>query len=88
MARKVIPVILTFVKTAISIPDELFERAERIAARRGCTRSGLYAEALAEFVAREELPPRRFGIWADRVTVADGVDLVASDPDVLSMFED
>ena len=39
------------VKTAISIPDSLFEAAERLAERLGLTRSGLYAKAVAEFVA-------------------------------------
>lgn len=33
-------------KTAISIPDELFESAERFAKRRGMSRSELYATAL------------------------------------------
>ena len=39
-------------KTAISLPDDLFESAEHLAARLGTTRSGLYARALSEFVAR------------------------------------
>ncbi len=33
-------------KTAISVPDDLFHRAEREAARRGTTRSAIYTEAL------------------------------------------
>ncbi len=39
-------------KVAISLPDQLFEQAERLAAQRGASRSQLYAEALAEFVER------------------------------------
>ena len=39
-------------KTAVSLPDDLFDSAERLAARLGTTRSGLYALALAEFVAK------------------------------------
>jgi predicted transcriptional regulator len=39
-------------KTAISIPSELFERGERLARRLGTSRSQLYSRALAEFVAR------------------------------------
>lgn len=39
-------------KTAISLPDGLFRDAEKYAARSGKTRSQLYAEALAEFLAR------------------------------------
>lgn len=33
-------------KTAVSIPDPLFEAAERLARRRGVRRSQLYVEAL------------------------------------------
>ena len=39
-------------KTAISIPDALFEAAEKLAARLGVSRSELYRNALAEFVSR------------------------------------
>ena len=41
-------------KTAVSLPDDVFEAAERLAQRLGMTRSGLYAEATAEFVAARE----------------------------------
>jgi antitoxin MazE6 len=40
------------VKTAVSIPDDVFAEAEETAHRLGVSRSGLYARALAEFVAR------------------------------------
>ena len=40
-------------KTAISIPDPLFEEAERIAKRRGMSRSELYSRAVAEYVRAE-----------------------------------
>jgi len=39
-------------KTAISIPDEIFEDAERLARRLKRSRSELYSRALAEYVAR------------------------------------
>ena len=39
-------------KTAVSIPDDIFERAERLARRKQCSRSEVYAAALDEFVAR------------------------------------
>ncbi|MDE0002424.1 MAG: hypothetical protein OXQ29_06995 [Rhodospirillaceae bacterium] len=39
-------------KTAVSIPDEIFERAEWLAKRNGRSRSELYASALDEYVAR------------------------------------
>ena len=39
-------------KTAISLPDELFERADELAKRTGRSRSELYVEALREYLAR------------------------------------
>jgi metal-responsive CopG/Arc/MetJ family transcriptional regulator len=41
-------------KTAISIPDELFERADQLARTLGKSRSQLYREALAEYLVRRE----------------------------------
>lgn len=41
-------------KTAVSLPDELFERAEQAAAELGVPRSNLYARALDEFLDRHE----------------------------------
>jgi metal-responsive CopG/Arc/MetJ family transcriptional regulator len=39
-------------KTAISIPDELFESADELAEEMGVSRSHLYATAVAEYVAK------------------------------------
>jgi metal-responsive CopG/Arc/MetJ family transcriptional regulator len=39
-------------KTAVSIPDEVFEQAEALARRARTSRSELYARALSEYVAR------------------------------------
>ena len=39
-------------KTAVSLPDDVFDGAERHAKRTRKTRSQLYAEALAEYLAR------------------------------------
>ena len=39
-------------KTAVSIPDDVFERAERLARRTKKSRSQLYSDALKEYVAR------------------------------------
>lgn len=39
-------------KTAISLPDHIFVKAELLAKKRKTSRSQLYAEAIAEFVAR------------------------------------
>ena len=48
-------------KTAISIPDDVFEEAERLARRMKCSRSKIFSRALAEYIARHS---------ADRVTEA------------------
>ena len=39
-------------KIVVSIPDDLFERAERIARRTKESRSQLFSDALKEYVAR------------------------------------
>jgi predicted transcriptional regulator len=39
-------------KTAVSIPDEVFAEAERLARRTGTSRSRLFSNALREYVAR------------------------------------
>lgn len=41
---------ILLVKTAISIPDWLFEAAERLARRQGMSRSELYSKAVADYV--------------------------------------
>ena len=39
-------------KTAVSVPDEVFDEAEHLAKRLKISRSELYAKALVEFVSR------------------------------------
>lgn len=39
-------------KTAVSIPDDVFDRAERLAKRARKSRSQVYSDALREYVAR------------------------------------
>jgi predicted transcriptional regulator len=41
-------------KTAVSIPDELFRQADELARRLGKSRSQVYREALAEYVLRRD----------------------------------
>jgi metal-responsive CopG/Arc/MetJ family transcriptional regulator len=41
-------------KTAISIPDAVYVHAEQLARRLGKSRSQLYSEAVAEYVARHD----------------------------------
>lgn len=44
-------VILRRMKTAISLPDELFQRVDELAKQLGIPRSQLYARALNEYLA-------------------------------------
>jgi predicted transcriptional regulator len=41
-------------KTAISIPDDLYRQADALADQLGKSRSELYREALADYLARRE----------------------------------
>jgi metal-responsive CopG/Arc/MetJ family transcriptional regulator len=41
------------VKTAISIPDSVYEEAENLARQRGMSRSELFTRAVAEYVKAE-----------------------------------
>lgn len=45
------------VKTAISLPDAVFERAERLAGKLGLTRSRLYAVALEQYLDQTDDQP-------------------------------
>jgi metal-responsive CopG/Arc/MetJ family transcriptional regulator len=48
----VIPWYYRSMKIAVSIPDDLFESGESLSRRLHLSRSGLYATALAEFLAK------------------------------------
>jgi metal-responsive CopG/Arc/MetJ family transcriptional regulator len=61
-------VILKPVKTAVSLPDDLFRRAEEAAARQGLARSRLYALAIAEYLERH----RHDGVTEALNAVYDG----------------
>ncbi len=55
-------------KTAISLPNDLFAAAEALADRLGLSRSQLYATALARFVAEQEratITARLNAVYAD-----------------------
>ena len=41
-------------KTAISVPDDVFEQAERLAQQTGRSRSELYSTALAQYLASHD----------------------------------
>lgn len=63
-------VILPLVKTAVSLPDELFDDAERLADQLGLSRSELYARALNSFLETQEDDPVTTALDA----LADEVD--------------
>ncbi len=41
-------------KTAVSIPDEIFRRADKLARRQKKSRSQLYRDAVCEYIARHD----------------------------------
>ena len=43
-------------KTAVSLPDDVFAEAEALAETQRVTRSGLYTAALREYLARHQPP--------------------------------
>ena len=62
-------------KTAVSIPDEVFEEVERLARRMKRSRSEMYSRALAEYVARHT--PNR---------VTDAMNRALTDPEPTDRF--
>ena len=57
-------------KTAVSVPDDVFEGAERLARREGRSRSEVYSAALRDYVARHE--PDEVADALDRVVAEVG----------------
>ena len=64
-------------KTAVSLPDDLFKAAESLAARLGLSRSGLYAAAIEEFVHRHQA--KRV---SERLNAVYSAESSTLDPDV------
>ena len=68
------PVILIAMKVAVSIPDSVFEAAEELAARRQCSRSSLYAQALECLLAEvdaDDVTARLDAVYADEPSNLD-----------------
>ncbi len=62
-------------KTAVSIPDEVFEKAERQAEREKRSRSEVYSAALREYVARhapDEVTAAMNRVWDEVGSESDG----------------
>jgi len=61
-------------KTAISLPDDLFSAADALAGRLGVSRSELYATAVAEFLAKHtatEVTARLNQVYATEASTLD-----------------
>src|SRR5687767_14927540 len=59
-------------KTAVSVPNDVFERADRLARSTGRSRSEVYSEALTEYLSRHA--PDEVTETLDRVVAALGKD--------------
>jgi metal-responsive CopG/Arc/MetJ family transcriptional regulator len=59
-------------KVALSLPNELFESAERLTRRLGVSRSRLYADALREYIAKynDESLIERINAVCDQIDTA------------------
>ena len=68
--KLVLPVILSRMKTAISLPDALSEQIDACARELKMTRSGLLAQAAREFVARRRRPPDPTEAWNQAIEKA------------------
>ena len=65
----VIPWYDVLMKTAISLPNDVFESADELAKRLGVSRSELYATAVAEYLAKfrsEDITARLNEVYADQ----------------------
>jgi predicted transcriptional regulator len=76
-------------KTAVSIPTDLFRRADRLAKRLKKSRSALYAAAVREYVAHHDPKAITAAVnaWIDRY--GDPIDhgLIAHSKDMLRRIE-
>lgn len=75
-------------KTAVSVPDDVYEQAERLARRTGRSRSEIYSTALREYVAHhiDDEVTTALDSMADLVGVTDP-SVVASARHVLTNVE-
>jgi metal-responsive CopG/Arc/MetJ family transcriptional regulator len=59
-------------KTAVSVPDDIFQQAERLARSAGRSRSEVYSAALRDYIARHS--PDQVTETLDRVIAGLGSD--------------
>jgi len=67
-------------RTTVVIPDELKERARRVAAERGVSMGQLIREALEDKVKSERPKAKSFGLGSSRETGRDVSHLYEPDP--------
>ena len=88
LAAVVIPKYNYSMKTAISLPDDLFASADSLAERLKVSRSELYATAVAEYVAKHrdaEVTARLNEVYSD---LPSGVDPALRRAQARSMGEE
>jgi len=76
------------VKTAISVRDKLFERAENFARKEKITRSRLFSEAIEEYLDRREAEDITANLNAVYSTEDSSVDPVAFKMALMSLPKD
>ena len=86
LAEQVASGITMGMKTAISVPDEVFEKAEATAKRLRISRSELYSRALQEFLDTHS-PDRVTAAWDAVVSELGQPDTSVSAPAARSAFE-
>ena len=72
-------------KTAISIPDEVFVAAEGLAERMGVSRSQLYSSAIAQYIAAHRskgVTARLNAVYEDNVAEIDSLILNIQDSSI------
>lgn len=63
-------------KTAVSVPDDIYDAAEDLSEELGLSRSGLYSQAVAEFVTRHrqsDVTERLNAVYAEQSSRLDPV---------------
>lgn len=77
-------------KTAISVPDDLFARAEDLACRVGVTRSEIYVRALRDYVLRHDSEDVRAAFDAVYTVESSSIDpdVMTAQVEVLSAWEE
>lgn len=73
-------------KTAISIPDAVFQQADRFAKRKAISRSELYTKAVRAYLEREEHVTEQLNAVYD--TEASKLDMVLEELQYRSVRED